>query len=145
MKVIIQRVSEASVCVDGEAVGEIKKGLFILVGFHEDDTKEKVAQMAEKIVKLRIMPDSNDKMNLSVKDVDGSILLISQFTLYSNTSRGNRPSFVKAAKPEIAKPLYKQMVNEFVKRGIYTQTGKFGSYMHIDNILDGPVTIDLEL
>jgi len=146
MKLVIQRVSRASVTVKetNEIVGKINKGLFILLGIKKGDTKEKISELIEKISKLRIMADENNKMNLSVLDTKSEILLVSQFTLYANTKDGNRPSFIEAEEPKKAKELYEYFVKRFREKGIKVKTGSFGDYMEISCILDGPVTINLE-
>lgn len=144
MKLIIQRVNSASVSVEGITVGEIDKGLFVLLGAGQGDTKASVEKLVAKLVKLRIMSDHKDKMNLSVRDVQASVLIVSQFTLYADTSAGNRPSFIKAANPELAEELYEYFIELLRSHGINVQTGKFGSYMNISVELDGPVTILLE-
>ena len=146
MKLVIQRVSRASVTVKetNEIVGKINKGLFILLGIKKGDTKEKISELIEKISKLRIMADENNKMNLSVLDTKSEILLVSQFTLYANTKDGNRPSFIEAEEPKKAKELYEYFVKRLREKGIKVETGSFGDYMEISCILDGPVTINLE-
>ena len=144
MKLVVQRVNRASVSVEKKIVGEIKKGLFILVGVGESDKAEDAQQLADKLSKMRIMADKNGKMNLSILDMVGSVLAVSQFTLYADTSKGNRPSFIKAGRPEIARGVYEQFVEKLRQLGIKTETGKFGEYMNIDVKLDGPVTILLE-
>ena len=143
MKVIIQRVSKASVTIEGERKGRINKGLVLLVGIGSEDTKEVVEKYAKKIIKLRIFEDKEGKTNLSLKDVDGELLVISQFTLYANSKRGNRPSFIEAARPELAIPLYELFVEE-LKKEFSVKTGIFGADMKIESINDGPVTIILE-
>ena len=155
MRLVVQRVNSASVSVNKKTVGEIEKGLFVLFGAGDGDTKEQAEVLADKLAKLRVMSDENDptspkatrgqgKMNLSVKDVDASILVVSQFTLYADTSAGNRPSFIKAAKPEIANELYKYFIENLRKHDINVQTGSFGEYMNISTEIDGPVTILFE-
>ena len=144
MKLVIQRVSKASVTVNKKIVGEIKKGLFVLVGVSGDDNEETADILAEKLSKMRIMADENDKMNLSIKDIGGSILAVSQFTLFADTKKGNRPSFIKAAEPKKAQEIYDRFVECLREFDIKTETGSFGEYMHIDAKLDGPVTILLE-
>lgn len=143
MRLVVQRVSKASVrvSVSGEVVGKINKGLFVLVGVKKGDSKQDAEDLAEKLAKLRIMADENGKMNLSVKDVDAAILAVSQFTLSADTSKGNRPSFIKAAQPDLAEKLYEHFVNKLRKLGVKVETGEFGAYMKIDAELDGPVTI----
>ena len=130
--------------VGKDVVGKIDRGLFVLVGVGEGDTKEDAMILAEKLSKMRIMADEKDKMNLSIKEVGGSVLAVSQFTLYADTSKGNRPSFIKAGKPEIAEKVYNHFVESLQGLGIETKTGKFGEYMNIDLHLDGPVTILLD-
>lgn len=146
MKVVIQRVKEARVTrqLDQKVVGEIKSGLFILLGIKKGDTERQVEELVNKILKLRVMPDAQDKMNLSVVDTKSEILLVSQFTLYANTKDGNRPSFIDAEEPLKAELLYKQMIAKLKESGLNIQTGSFGDYMKIEAELDGPVTIVLE-
>lgn len=146
MRLVVQRVMSAKVTdiEKGTVIGEIERGLFVLLGVADGDNKESADFLAEKLVKLRVMSDENDKMNLSVIDEKASLLIVSQFTLYADTSKGNRPSFVKAAQPERAKKLYEYFVGKVNERGVKVQTGKFGAYMKIDADLDGPVTIVLE-
>lgn len=144
MKLIIQRVSHASVKVDNNLVGEIDKGLFVLVGVKEGDTRKNAETLAEKLLKLRVMADENDKMNLSIFQSKGALLVVSQFTLYADTTKGNRPSFVKAADPNIAKDIYEYFILKVKEPGIKVETGQFGEYMSIEAQLDGPVTIILE-
>ena len=142
MKAVIQRVSQSSVTIDGEIVASIQKGLLILVGIEEADTKEDIEWLSSKIVNLRIFGDENDIMNLSVKDVKGEVIIVSQFTLHASTKKGNRPSYIKAAKPDIAIPLYEQFVQEFEKDlEMKVQTGQFGANMKVSLLNDGPVTI----
>ncbi len=146
MRLIIQRVSKAKVSVvsSKKIVGEISKGLFILVGVKKGDTLQNAQNLAQKVAKIRLMADQNDKMNLSVLDTKSEILAVSQFTLFANTSDGNRPSFMDAELPDNAKPIYNHFVESLQKLGIKTEIGEFGSYMQIETILDGPVTIVLE-
>lgn len=144
MKLVIQRVKSASVSVSGEKVSEIGTGLFVLVGVTQTDTEKQADFLAEKVSKMRLMSDDADKMNLTVSDVDGEILVVSQFTLYSDTSGGNRPSFLKAARPDIARPIYERFVEKLKEKGIPVKTGRFGEYMMIDPVFDGPVTIVME-
>ena len=141
----MQRVSFAEVLVKGRAVGKINSGCLVLLGVGRDDDKLKSGKLAEKISKLRIFKDSEGKMNNSLLDSGESCLVVSQFTLYADTKKGNRPSFIKAALPEKAEPLYKHFVSELRDKGIKTETGQFGSYMEIKANLDGPVTISLEI
>ncbi|MBI2007128.1 MAG: D-tyrosyl-tRNA(Tyr) deacylase [Candidatus Blackburnbacteria bacterium] len=144
MRLVIQRVKEARVKVSGDVVGEIANGFFILLGVGQDDKPEYADFLAKKLVKMRIMQDQQGKMNLSVKDVGGKILVVSQFTLYADTSAGNRPSFIKAASPDLARELYERFLEKLKEHGISVSTGSFGEYMEIENIADGPVTIILE-
>lgn len=145
MRLVVQRVSGCSVSVreggSKKVVGKIGKGLFILVGVGQEDSGEDAQILAEKVSKLRIMSDENDKMNLSLKDVNAQVLAVSQFTLYADTTAGNRPSFIKAADPDKAKKVYQHFVDELSDYGIKVETGKFGAYMDIEAQLDGPVTI----
>lgn len=144
MRLVVQRVEKASVEAGGRVVGEINQGLFVLLGIKKGDTEKQADSLVEKLVKLRIMADENDKMNLSVKDINSQILIVSQFTLYANTKDGNRPSFLDAEDPKKAKELYKYFVEKLQENNIGTQTGSFGEYMKIKTDLDGPVTIVLE-
>lgn len=144
MKLVIQRVNRASVSVDEKIVGKIEKGLFILVGFKKGDTEKSCDELAQKVFKLRVMPDQNDKMNLSVEAADASILIVSQFTLYASVKDGNRPSFIDAEEPVRAQQLYDDFIYKLKSRFENVQTGKFGEYMKIEATLDGPVTILLE-
>lgn len=144
MKVVIQRVKKALVEVENNTVGEISDGLFLLLGIHENDTREKAKYLVDKILKMRILPDHNQKMNRSVIDTKSSLLVVSQFTLHADTSAGNRPSFIQAADPEKAKEIYDYFIDELKVSGLNIQTGKFGAYMKINADLDGPVTIILE-
>ena len=146
MKVVVQRVKTAKVTrqVDNKVAGEIKNGLFILLGIKKGDTKKQADELVNKILKLRVMSDENEKMNLSVIDIKSGILLVSQFTLYANTKDGNRPSFIDAEEPVKAKELYEYMINLLKESGLNIQTGSFGDYMKIETELDGPVTIVIE-
>lgn len=143
MRLVVQRVEKAKVTrlSDGQIAGEINKGLFILIGIKKGDTEQSVEVLAEKISKLRVMSDSDDKMNLSVKDANGDILVVSQFTLHANLTGGNRPSFVDSEEPEKARVLYELFVSKLKEKGIKVETGSFGDYMKIETVLDGPVTI----
>lgn len=141
MRLIVQRVSQAKVLVNSKTIGSIGKGLFVLLGVAEKDTEKEVVVLAEKLAKLRVMSDENNKMNLSVKDVNGEVLVVSQFTLYADTSKGNRPSFIKVAKPKLAEKLYRLFIDKLKEGGIKVATGEFGAYMDIKTELDGPVTI----
>lgn len=144
MKIVLQRVSSASVKVADEIVGSIDHGILLLIGFSSTDTEENILPTIEKIVKLRIFSDEEGKMNKSVLDVEGSMLLISQFTLYADTKKGNRPSFIEAARPEQAIPLYEFFVAEMQKRITKVETGIFGADMKVELVNDGPVTILFE-
>lgn len=143
MKVVIQRVSEASVAVEGDIVGAIQKGLLLLVGFGPEDGQEDLDYAVRKITQMRIFSDADDKMNLSLLDIKGSILSISQFTLFANTKKGNRPAFTEAAKPETASLLYDQF-NQALSNLCPLEKGIFGADMQISLVNDGPVTIVLD-
>lgn len=143
MKFLVQKVSKAEVRVDNNVIGKINKGFMILIGIHKNDTIKEADKLISKVLKLRIFEDENDKLNLNIKDIDGEILAISQFTLYGNTEKGNRPSFINAAKGDVAEPLYEYIVQELSKN-IKTEKGKFGAFMEVDFINEGPVTIILE-
>lgn len=144
MKIVIQRVSEASVKVDGKIVGGIGKGLMLLVGVDENDEKTDADWLVQKILNLRIFGDEDDKLNLSVKDISGELLCISQFTLIADYKKGNRPSFIKAAKPDKAVPLFDYFKEEISKSGLKTESGIFGADMKVSLINDGPVTIVMD-
>lgn len=144
MKFVIQRVKNAKVEVDNEIVGKIEKGFLVLIGITHTDTKEIADKLIKKLIKLRIFEDENNKMNLDLKDVNGSLLLVSQFTLYADCSNGNRPSFTKAGRPEFAKELYEYIVEECKSKINKVETGIFGADMHVSLVNDGPVTIILE-
>jgi D-aminoacyl-tRNA deacylase len=145
MRIIIQRVSEASVTIGGVVKSSIKKGYLVLAGFEEADTPEDIEWTANKLVNLRIFDDENDHMNLSIKDVDGDIIIVSQFTLHALTRKGNRPSFIKAARPDIAIPLYESFIQQVsVTLGKPIGTGEFGADMQVALINDGPVTIQID-
>ncbi len=141
---VIQRVQKASVTIENTVYSSITNGLLVLLGIHQNDTIEEVDWMAEKIVKLRIFEDEDGKMNRSVIDCSGSILLVSQFTLLGDLKKGTRPSFTNAAKPETAIPLYESMIQKIMDYEVTTQTGVFGADMKVELINDGPVTIILE-
>lgn len=144
MRVVLQRSKVAKVVVNEEIIGQIESGLVLLVGVTHDDTAEDAAYLAEKIVHLRIFEDENGKMNQSLLDVGGSILSVSQFTLYGDCRKGRRPNFMNASRPEEANILYEQFNDELRKRGVHTETGQFGAMMDVTLTNDGPVTLILE-
>ena len=144
MRFLIQRVGKASVKVDDKIVGKIGKGFLVLVGITHEDTKEIADLMVRKLLKLRVFSDENDNMNLALHDIDGELLLISQFTLYANCKHGNRPDFLNAAKPEYAKDIYEYVVESCKNDGIIVQEGIFGADMKVELLNDGPVTIILD-
>ena len=144
MKAVVQRVKQTRLSVDGVLISEIPFGLTVFLGVKVGDTEKEAAYIAKKIAGLRIFEDENGKMNLSVKDVGGEVLLVSQFTLYGDASRGNRPSFTLAERPERAEPLYEYVVKELSSYGIPVKKGVFGADMKIEQFNDGPVTILLE-
>ena len=145
MKVVIQRVLESSVTIDNKIVAQIQKGLLVLVGIEEADAKADIDWLTTKIVNLRIFEDENEVMNLSLKDINGEIIVVSQFTLHAATKKGNRPSYIKAAKPEIAIPLYEAFVKQIeIELDKKVQTGQFGADMKVSLINDGPVTIIMD-
>ena len=144
MKALLQRVSQSSVTVDGELISSTRSGLLILLGIEKEDTSEKAEALAKKIAHLRIFDDEQGKMNLSVMDVGGEVLVISQFTLMANTKKGNRPSFIDAAPPAIAKPLIRDFCQGMQTYGLEVSEGVFGAHMMVSLINDGPVTIWLE-
>ena len=153
MRAVVQRVSSSRVTVDERVTGEVKKGLLVLLGVTHDDTSKDVDYMVDKVTNLRIFEDENDKMNLSLKDVGGQILLkdiegevmaVSQFTLYGDARKGRRPSFSDAARPDVANPLYEEFVEKLRAQGITVGTGEFGAHMMVELTNDGPVTILLE-
>ncbi len=141
MRLVVQRVSQASVEVKDKVVGQIDNGLFVMVGIKRGDSEKEAETLAEKLLKLRVMSDREGKMNLSIKDVKAEVLVVSQFTLYADTSGGNRPSFINAALPEEARKVYDYFVEKLKGKGIKVETGSFGDYMQINAKLDGPVTI----
>ena len=145
MRALIQRVNSASVKIDGEIVGKIGKGFLIFLGVYEEDTEEKIEKLTKKIVNLRIFNDENNKMNLSIKDVKGKILLISQFTLCADTRKGNRPSFVSAKNPKDANVIYEKTIESIRNEGIIVEKGIFGADMKVELLNDGPVTILLDV
>ena len=145
MKAVIQRVSHSSVTIDNKIVAEIPKGLLILIGIEEADSQEDIVWLTSKIANLRIFGDENDVMNLSLKDIDGDAIVVSQFTLHALTKKGNRPSYIKAAKPDIAIPLYENFVTQMeLEIGKKVQTGQFGADMKVSLRNDGPVTIIID-
>ena len=144
MRAVIQRVSQGRVLVDGEEIGTIGPGLVILLGVHRDDNTEDGKYLARKIVNLRIFSDENGKMNRSLLDVGGQALIVSQFTLWGDTRKGRRPSFIKAAEPDQAEKLYQDFVSEMNRQNITTATGEFGAMMELALINDGPVTLILD-
>lgn len=145
MRAVIQRVKHAQVEVNNEIVGKINEGFLILLGVAPDDTKEKADTMVKKITKLRIFEDENEKMNLSIQDIKGELLVVSQFTLYADCSGGNRPSFINAAKPDLANELYEYFVVKCKEVVPIVQTGIFGAHMEVSLLNNGPVTIELEM
>ena len=144
MKVLIQRVKQASVKVDEKQISKIDQGFLVFVGITHTDTQKEADYLAKKVTNLRVFEDQNEKMNLSLKDVNGKLLIVSQFTLYGNCENGNRPSFTDAAKPDYAKDLYDYFCNKCAETGIEVQTGIFGADMKINLINDGPVTLMIE-
>lgn len=144
MKAVVTRVSSASVCIDGAVNGSIDRGFLILLGVGPNDTPQHGRKLAEKILGLRIFEDENGKMNLGLADIGGSVLVVSQFTLYGDCRRGRRPSFVGAAPPEIAVPLYEQFLAECEELGFPPQHGEFGADMKVESVNDGPVTLILD-
>lgn len=143
MRVVIQRVQQASVTIEEKIKGSIDQGLLVLAGFENEDTEEDLVWICNKLVNLRIFNDEEGKMNFSVIDIKGSILLVSQFTLFASTKKGNRPSFLQSAKPEIAIPLYEKMILMLSSK-IPTKTGEFGADMKVELLNDGPVTISID-
>jgi D-tyrosyl-tRNA(Tyr) deacylase len=145
MKAVIQRASSASVTIDSKIVAEIQKGLLVLVGIEDADTQEDTNWLCQKIANLRIFGDENEVMNLSVRDIDGEIIVVSQFTLQASTKKGNRPSYIKASKPDVAIPIYEGFVQQLEKElGKKVQTGVFGADMQVSLLNDGPVTIVID-
>ena len=145
MRVVLQRVARASVTIDGNTVGEIGPGFCLLVGFSHTDTPAQVAWMAEKIVGLRLFSDEEGKMNLGLAEAGGTLLVVSQFTLYGDASKGRRPSFIDAARPEVAIPLYERFIADLRATGVTVATGEFGADMQVEILNDGPVTLLLEV
>ena len=144
MRVVVQRVKHASVTINGTVNGKINNGFLVLLGVQSTDSEQDVDYLVKKVTNLRIFSDGNDKMNLSLKDVNGELLIVSQFTLYANCKEGNRPSFVEAAKPDIAIPLYEYFVSECKKIIPVVETGIFGADMKVNLLNDGPVTIIMD-
>lgn len=144
MKLVIQRVTEASVTVDKKVIGQIEKGFLVFIGIGQNDTKDTADKYIKKMLGLRIFEDENGKTNLSLKDVDGQLLLVSQFTLYANCKKGNRPSFIEAGDPEHAEDLYEYMIAECKQKLSVVETGSFGADMKVSLVNDGPFTILLE-
>ena len=144
MRFLVQRVKKASVEVENKIVGKIDKGFLVFIGITHDDTKAEADYLVKKLINLRIFEDENEKMNLNINQVNGELLLISQFTLYANTKDGNRPAFIDAAKPDYANELYEYIIKELKKTNIKVETGIFGADMQVSLINDGPVTIMLE-
>ena len=144
MRVVLQRVSKASVTIAGEVTGEIGRGYCLLVGFTHGDTRPQVDWMAEKVAGLRLFSDSAGKMNLGLAEVGGALLVVSQFTLYGDTAKGRRPSFIDAAPPELAIPLYEQFLDALRRTGLRVEAGRFGADMQVEIHNDGPVTLILD-
>lgn len=144
MRAVVQRVTGASVSTEGEVIGKIQKGFMVLLGVGEDDTEDDIKYIADKIIGLRVFEDENGKMNLSIQEVGGEVLLISQFTLYGDCRKGRRPSFDKAGKPEKANELYEKTIQYLRDKGVHTECGKFGADMQVELVNDGPVTLLLE-
>jgi D-tyrosyl-tRNA(Tyr) deacylase len=144
MRVVLQRVSRARVVIDGEVVGAIERGLLVLLGVAADDTEAAAEWLADKVVGLRVFADAEGRMNRDVTEVGGSVLVVSQFTLYGDCKKGRRPSFVGAAGPELAVPLYEAFVDAVRARGVPTATGRFGAMMQVELVNDGPVTIVID-
>ena len=144
MRILLQRVAHATVRVGDRVTGTIDRGYLLLVGITHDDDEARLAWMADKIFGLRLFPDADDKMNLALDDVGGALLVVSQFTLYGDASKGRRPSFIDAARPEVAIPLYERFLTMLRERGVVVQSGEFGAMMQVELINDGPVTLWLE-
>ncbi len=145
MKAVIQRVSQSSVTINNEIVAQIQQGLLVLVGIEDTDNQEDINWLTSKIANLRIFADENEVMNMSLKDIDGEMIVVSQFTLHALTKKGNRPSYIKASKPEIAIPLYESFVQQMkIELGKKVQTGQFGADMKVGLVNDGPVTIIID-
>ena len=144
MRIVLQRVSQASVTIGDRVAGAVGRGYCLLVGFTHTDTVEQVRWMADKVAGLRVFSDAEDKMNLGLADIGGGVLVVSQFTLYGNTEKGRRPSFIDAARPEVAIPLYEAFISELRGRGLEVATGEFGAMMQVHIVNDGPVTLVLD-
>jgi D-tyrosyl-tRNA(Tyr) deacylase len=140
MRIVVQRVKEAQVKVEGQVVGKIGKGVLVFFAVHKEDTPEKTKWLAQKLIHLRLFPDEHDKMNLSLEDVHGEVLIVSQFTLYGNCIEGRRPDFIEAAPPAIARPIYEKFIDDVKKHIPKVETGVFGAYMEVSLINDGPIT-----
>jgi len=143
MRAVLTRVKHASVSVDGQVIGKIGEGFLVLLGVTHEDTEAQAEKLADKLTGLRIFEDENEKMNRSLADVGGELLIVSQFTLYANCKKGRRPEFL-AARPEVAVPLYEKFVALCREKGFHTETGEFGAYMQVDSLNDGPLTIILD-
>ena len=141
MRALVQRVSHASVTIDGVVHGKIGQGFLVLLGITDGDTEDDAVYLADKTVKMRVFTDENDKMNRSLADVGGGLLIVSQFTLYGNCKKGRRPEFLSAARPEVAIPLYEKFVQLCRDKGLHVETGEFGAYMQVESLNDGPVTL----
>lgn len=144
MKLVVQRVTQAKVSSEGTVVGQIGQGLFVLLGVRQGDSEQDVLKLSDKLLNLRIMDQERGKMGLSIQDTKGEILVVSQFTLYADTTGGRRPSFINAANPDLAKELYEKFVEKLRESELKIETGSFGSYMEIESVADGPVTILIE-
>jgi D-tyrosyl-tRNA(Tyr) deacylase len=144
MRAVLTRVKHASVSVDGKVIGKIGEGFLVLLGVTHEDTEAQAVKLADKLTGLRIFEDENEKMNRSLADVGGELLIVSQFTLYANCKKGRRPEFLSAARPEVAIPLYEKFVQLCRDKGFHTETGEFGAYMQVDSLNDGPLTIILD-
>ena len=144
MRILLQRVAYATVRVGDRVTGTIDRGYLLLVGITHDDDEARLAWMADKVIGLRLFPDADDKMNLALADVGGALLVVSQFTLYGDASKGRRPSFIDAARPDVAIPLYERFLTMLRERGVVVQSGEFGAMMQVELINDGPVTLWLE-
>ena len=144
MRAVLARVKHASVSVDGKITGQIGEGFLVLLGVTHEDTEAQAEKLADKLTGLRIFEDENEKMNRSLTDVGGQLLIVSQFTLYANCKKGRRPEFLAAARPEVAIPLYEKFVQLCRDKGFHTETGEFGAYMQVDSLNDGPLTIILD-